>query len=477
MPVATGFPEVAPRSADKGKTMKNMAIPAQASATAPQDAEAAQILARLAERASCRAFDGTAIDRETVRAIVSDALQAPSSCNQQQWHFVVIDDRETLRRCCEIAGGNPHFADCSALIYLTFQKGWTHDNFSTVQGVAAAAYHMMLSAHLRGFSSIWNAGIGSHADLRALLDLPQIFELQGAIAIGRERADAPQVKAPRRALDEVMSFGGFQRPGHTIYPVKPAPAYPYFEITKARNPFAVWCPEDWSWEQVADFRGYSVWAKSPLAGVYQSRRQGEATERELDLLPALPAGARVAELMGWGGTSTAALRARLPADAHLDVVELAQQNLEFIRVRLAQEGLGALPTDFVLSDGPRLPQADRSLDAVIVPQVLEHAPDKPALLREVHRVLKPEGVLLLSARNLTSRAGRHWRQVESLGAVPIQGPFEPIPARQLAELLAPLFDIEDEVGIGLGTGGDAEVTRGPLRYRRRIVALRARPRH
>ena len=46
-----------------------------------------------------------------------------------------------------------------------FQKGWTHGNFSIVQSVAGACYHMMLSAHLRGFQCIWNAGIGDHAAL------------------------------------------------------------------------------------------------------------------------------------------------------------------------------------------------------------------------------------------------------------------------------------------------------------------------
>jgi SAM-dependent methyltransferase len=342
--------------------------------------------------------------------------------------------------------------------------------------VAAAAYHMMISAHLRGFSSIWNAGIGPHAPLREMLDLPPIFELQGAIALGRARADAPRVKAPRRPLDDVLSFGRFIRPAMTIYPARPDAAYPFYEISKARNPWAEWSPEAWRWDQLADFRGYSVWAKSPLAGVFLSRRQGEATDRELDLLPPLPPAARVVEIMGWGGTSTTALRARLAPDATLDVVELGQQNLDFIRERLAQEGLGHLPTDYRLMQDGRLPHADRSLDLVVVPQTLEHMPDKAGILSEIRRVLRPDGALVLSARNMTSRAGRQWCAVESRGGIPLQGPFTPLLARQLRDLLAPGFVVEAEVGIGLGTDGDADVTEGLMRLRRRVIALRARPR-
>src|SRR5690606_2091516 len=102
-----------------------------------------------------------------------------------------------------------------------------------IQGVAAACYHMMISAHLRGFSSIWNAGIGDHARLHEMLGIPPNFELIGALAIGRARDTAPQMKAPRRDPQSIMSFGRFVRPAETIYPVKPAAAYPYGEISKA----------------------------------------------------------------------------------------------------------------------------------------------------------------------------------------------------------------------------------------------------
>ena len=51
----------------------------------------------------------------------------------------------------------------------------------------------------------------------------------------------------------------------------------------------------------------------------------------------------------------------------------------------------------LLYDGQRLPFDDRSFDTVLNVQVLEHTPHPAALIAEMARVLKDDGVLLLSA--------------------------------------------------------------------------------
>jgi nitroreductase/2-polyprenyl-3-methyl-5-hydroxy-6-metoxy-1,4-benzoquinol methylase len=446
--------------------------PAPKPVTAAADWRA--VLDRLALRRSCRDFDGSEIDPEVLEAIVRDGTEAPSSCNQQNWHFIIVTDPERKRLARDIAGGNHHFAECSALIYLCFQKGWTHGNFSIVQSVAGAAYHMMLSAHLRGFQCIWNAGIGDHGRLREMLGLPPIFELQGALAIGRAKPSAPPMKAPRRPFDEVHSWERFERPACTVYPVKPAKAYPFFRIRNDHNPFAEWNPARWSWEQLGDFRGYSVWAKSPLAGIYVSRRQGEATGVELGLLPAQAPGARVLEVMPWGGTYTVALRRLLDPGVKLHLAELSEHNLTFIRERLRQEGLAGEAVEMALMQGAALPHAEASIDVVVLPQVLEHCPEPERLLDEVARVLKPGGALVVSARNLLSRYGWRWARVESRAQIPNQGPFRPIPARRLSHWLVARFRVEEEIGIGRAAVGDAKVLRGPGRFLGRLYAARCR---
>jgi len=437
-------------------------------------AEVRHLLDLMAARASCRDFDSTLIARETLEDIVRDGVEAPSSCNQQNWHFIIVADPARKARARDISGGNHHFSECSALIYLCFQKGWTHGNFSIVQSVAGACYHMMLSAHLRGFQCIWNAGIGDQTALRDMIGLPQTFDVIGALAIGRAKSTAPKMKAPRRPVSEIFSWERFERPEASLYPVKPADTYPFWDITNASNPFAQWNPAKWRWDQIADFRGYSVWAKSPLAGVYVSRRQGDAQDVEHGLIGDVKPGARVVEVMPWGGTTTTALLDRLGPDVELSVVELSANNVTFITERLQREGhdLGRVTLD-LMHDGV-LPHADASVDLVVLPQVLEHMPDPAAFLDEAARILAPDGSIVVSARNMNSAYGVLWRDTESKAQIPNQGPFTPLASTDVAAWIAARFDILEECGIGIEATGDAAVLTGDARHQGRLYAVRAR---
>jgi len=439
-----------------------------------EEADALRILGKMAGRASCREFDGSDIAPHILEEIVRDGVEAPSSCNQQNWHFIIVTDQDRKQRARNISGGNHHFADCAALIYLCFQKGWTHGNFSIVQSVAGACYHMMISTHLRGFQCIWNAGIGDQSQLREMLGLPLAFDVIGALAIGRAKPSAPRVKAPRRPLEEIFSWEKFDRPATACYPVKQADTYPYWEISNDQNPFAEWNPAAWSWDQIADFRGYSVWAKSPLRGVYVSRRQGDAMDVEQALLPALKGDSRIAEIMPWGGTSTMALLQKLPDGACLSVAELSDNNISFIKERLHQEGSVPGRVTFELMQNGRLPYETSTLDLVVLPQVIEHMPNPQAVLDEVNRVLRPGGHLLVSVRNLDSAYGDLWRTTESRAQVPNQGPFTPCSAKVVAAWLSDRFEIEEDIGIGAEATGDAAILRGEARFGGRLYAARCR---
>jgi SAM-dependent methyltransferase len=53
--------------------------------------------------------------------------------------------------------------------------------------------------------------------------------------------------------------------------------------------------------------------------------------------------------------------------------------------------------DIVLEPDGRVPLADGALDTVLSSQTLEHVPDPSFYLRECHRLLRPGGVLILTA--------------------------------------------------------------------------------
>ena len=68
------------------------------------------------------------------------------------------------------------------------------------------------------------------------------------------------------------------------------------------------------------------------------------------------------------------------------------------RLQRAEEAHG-IRARLVAGDAQRLPFEDESFDRVLTSEVLEHLPDDAAALREIHRVLKPGGVLAISVPN------------------------------------------------------------------------------
>ncbi len=103
-------------------------------------------------------------------------------------------------------------------------------------------------------------------------------------------------------------------------------------------------------------------------------------------------------------------------------VDLSAAMLRALRANLQREGVSGVRT--VRADVTRLPLADGAVDCVVGNSMLHHLPDVPAFLREVARVLRPGGVLLLSHEPTVSAemleglfkrpAGRVLRAVKSL---------------------------------------------------------------
>ena len=105
----------------------------------------------------------------------------------------------------------------------------------------------------------------------------------------------------------------------------------------------------------------------------------------------LAADAQVLELACGTGIVTRQLRDRLSVKAKLTATDLNPGMLDYARRRFS-EGEVELQT----ADATSLPFADRSYDAVFCQFGVMFFPDKGAAFREVHRVLRADGVFLFS---------------------------------------------------------------------------------
>jgi SAM-dependent methyltransferase len=107
---------------------------------------------------------------------------------------------------------------------------------------------------------------------------------------------------------------------------------------------------------------------------------------------------------GCGDGRYFAVIAERPPTERLVGSDIAQRILDTARATAARSGL---EPELVRANVESLPFEDAAFDLVLCSQVLEHALDPAAALRELARILEPEGTLLLStdhAGNTVTRA-------------------------------------------------------------------------
>jgi ubiquinone/menaquinone biosynthesis C-methylase UbiE len=140
------------------------------------------------------------------------------------------------------------------------------------------------------------------------------------------------------------------------------------------------------------------WRKNPSACPYGQRFWVEAPHpfitrvRLREVLQPQP-GERLLELGVGTGYYTCELAEWVAPEGTLELFDLQQEFLDHTMRAAAARGLTNLvPTQ---GDARQLPYEDNSIDGVILTAVLGEIPDRTAALREIRRVLKPEGRLLV----------------------------------------------------------------------------------
>jgi nitroreductase len=125
-------------------------------------------------RRSIRKYKEEAIPRTDIEQILKAGMYAPSARNQQPWHFIIIDDKETLR---DISKVHPYAAmlpgAASAIVVcgdLSLEKSegyWPID-------CSAATQNILLAAHAMDLGAVWLGVYPREKRMQALDDLFQL---------------------------------------------------------------------------------------------------------------------------------------------------------------------------------------------------------------------------------------------------------------------------------------------------------------
>jgi nitroreductase len=153
-----------------------------------------------------RAYQDKSVPLVIIRRIVEAGRLTGSSMNQQPWHFIVVENRDTLRRLGELARTGPYIAQATLAIVVAIEK----TRFA-VSDASRAIQSVILTAWSEGVGSNWVGFLGL-SEVNPLLGIPDELEVLAILAFGYPTQDIGQGKKERKPLSEVAHLGRFGQP-------------------------------------------------------------------------------------------------------------------------------------------------------------------------------------------------------------------------------------------------------------------------
>lgn len=176
-------------------------------------------------RRSIRKFAPRKVEREKILQIMETARIAPSSCNNQAWHFIVIDDKALIEHIPkQVVMGEKMvikwLKDAPLVIVGCYTKTMMHrvanifDHENHLVDVSIAMTHIALAATALGIGTCF-VGWFNHKKLKKLLNIPRTHNIAVLMALGYP-ADASTEEAiggieakPRKDLNRIVSYNRF----------------------------------------------------------------------------------------------------------------------------------------------------------------------------------------------------------------------------------------------------------------------------
>tara|TARA_Y100000589_G_scaffold313221_1_gene334328 strand:- start:5733 stop:7049 length:1317 start_codon:yes stop_codon:yes gene_type:complete len=427
-------------------------------------------------RKSSRTYSNKEISYEFIREIINKAINyAPSSCNHQMWHFIAVDDKSMKEKISRISAQS-HFLEASWIIFISTHYGWNHNKFSVIQSAAAATQMILYYADEDGLVGCWNAGIGNTSKIKKLLKIDKSFGVLGALTIGYPGNKSNfEIKASKRKVDDVLSRNIFKRERSSIYPLRHNEEPCFWKAMNNNNNYSIHNPHKWTFNQISNFRSFSVFAKSPFPTTYFSKRYKLELEQELfgskniNQFIQDKSKLKILEILPYGGQYTNFLSNK--KNSNISVAEYSENNFKYIQSRLVSQNLKKV--DFIkINHKGRILNEGKIFDIVYCLQSLEEYPKPNILISEIKRICKKDEYIVFSIRNLFSWYGFHFYLKTRKNQVPNFGPHIPLnPIKSLISIKNN-FKIIDIYGISpLPNKAGKKITNLFLKYFCRLFVI------
>ena len=173
-------------------------------------------------RQSDRAFDpDRPVEKEKLDRIIEAVRLAPSACNAQPWHVVVVDDPALKNKVADATSartlGMNHFTKQAPVHMLLVEEkvnlssgigGWMKKKDYAQMDLGIAAAHIVLAAHAEGLGSCI-VGWFDEKKMQELLSIPANKRVWLDVVIGYSVQPVREKK--RKPLGQVVSFNTYAK--------------------------------------------------------------------------------------------------------------------------------------------------------------------------------------------------------------------------------------------------------------------------
>ena len=168
--------------------------------------EAMEVFEAVRTVLAVRSYQDKPVPANIVRRIVEAGRLTGSSMNRQPWHFIVVENRQTLRQLGAAAQSGPYIAQAPLAVVVAIEK----TKFA-VSDASRAVQSMVLTAWSDGVGSNW-VGFQGLADVKPLLGIPDTLDVLAIIPFGYPAQAVGQGKKQRKPLSLVASRERFGQP-------------------------------------------------------------------------------------------------------------------------------------------------------------------------------------------------------------------------------------------------------------------------
>ena len=153
-----------------------------------------------------RQYQDRPVSEDVLRQVLEAGRLTASGMNAQPWHFIVVQDPETLRQLGALAKSGPYIAGAPVAIAVAVDRSRL-----AVFDASRAIHAMVLTDWAAGVGGNW-VGFGGLDEAKQLLGIPEELNLLTILPLGYPAAALGRGKKERKPLAEIASRERYGQP-------------------------------------------------------------------------------------------------------------------------------------------------------------------------------------------------------------------------------------------------------------------------